>query len=234
MKKILGLFLFSLIVFTSNKSFCQIDTLAKTQLDTLIYKFVRDIRYVKNLTPEEELKKLEKGLYETTREFNSRKNQIIKDFSTYQKDKLNEYFNVYSSKNILAIVKLDSVKFDPDKNIASVFHRNIKIPNDVGNPYMDCFVYPALYYPFAWKTKEGFGLKKSAINLARKIARDNDIIRNKGVLEYSIKFFRGKNSMPSLRVTKVVWKIKNKSIWSWRGNTSIPKGINDKVLRGID
>lgn len=234
MKKIIKLFVISFLIIIFDKSFCQIDSLAKAQLDTLIYSFVHDVDSIKNLNPEEELKRIHKGPYETTAEFKARKRKITKDFSAYQRQILKEAFEFYSKKDILGIVELDSVKYNADKLIAKAFHRNIRIPNNRGVPKMDCFAYPALKYPFSWKTKEGFGLTKTDISLTRKIARDNDIITNKGALEYTIKFFRGRNSMPSLRIVAIKWKINGNTIWNWRGNTRIPNGVNNKPLRGVN
>lgn len=233
MKKIIKLFVISFLIIIFDKSFCQIDSLAKAKLDTLIYSFVQDIDSIKNLTPEKELKKIRKGPYETSDEYKARRRKITTNFSAYQRQILKEMFEFYSKKNILGIVRLDSVKYNPDRKIAKAFHRNIKIPNNRGVPKMDCFAYPVLKYPFAWKAKEGFGLTKTEINLSRSIARDNDIIKNKGFLEYTIKFFRGKNSMPSLRIISIKWKVNGKTIWNWRGNTQIPNGIHNKPLRGV-
>jgi len=234
MKKIVTLFLAIFLFLSFNTCFGQVDSLAKAQLDTLIYNFVSNITKIKKLTPEEELSKLVKDPYETTSEFKKRRNKIITDFDQYKKKKLRDTFYLYTSKTILGIVKLDSVQYDADKKIAKVFHPNIKIPNFQGIPKMDCYVYPILKYPFSWLIKEGFGLVKTSIKLVRKIARDNDIIKNKGQMEYLIKFFRGKNSLPSMRVMDVKWKVNNKTIWKWKGKTYIPKGINNKPLKGSD
>ncbi|MFA8343294.1 MAG: hypothetical protein ACEPO8_10035 [Rhodothermaceae bacterium] len=234
MKKTVTLLLVIFLFLSFDICFGQVDSLAKAQLDTLIYNFVSDVTKIKNLTPEEELSKLVKDPYETTAEFKLRRKKIISDFGKYQSDMLKDTFYVYTKKTVLGIVELDSVKYDADKKIAKVFHRNIKIPNFQGLPKMDCFAYPALKYPFSWRTKEGFGLTKTDIRLTRKIARENDIIKSKGRLEYTIKLFRGKNALPSLRVSQVVWKIEDKTIWKWKGRTSIPKGINNKPLRGSD
>lgn len=233
MKKTVKLSLILFLFLFVNKSLGQVDSLAKAQLDTVIYNFVNEADIIKKMTAEEELQKLVRDPYETTAEFKLRRKKIESDFKTYQKQKFKDHFDYFSGKRILGMIELDSVKYDPDKKIAKAYHRNIRIPNDKGIPKMDCYAYPALKYPFSWKVKEGFGLTKTDIRLNRNVAKENDIIKNKGRLEYHIRFFRGKKELPSLRVIKVEWKVNDKTIWIWKGRTSIPKGINNKPVRGV-
>ncbi len=215
--------------------FCSIifaqDNFNKEQLDSVLNSFVKKALKIKNETPDSLLASLKKDPYETSKEFNLRKRKMLNKFNLKKKTRLKDYFD-FHTKKIQALIEIDSVEYDADNEEAEYFHKSIKIPNNQGKPFINCYADPIFFFPTSWTAKEGFGLKPNPIKLKRSIARKFDVIKNKGVINYKFKFFLDKN-IPAIRLLSATWIIHDTiPIWNWSGKTKIPLDIYKKPLKG--
>lgn len=221
--------LFLILIFVINlKVFAQ-EFLVKEEFDKVLKTYVDSAQ---SLFSEDEIKvNIKKGPYETTREFEKRyervKTKLQKENEKKRSKKLGSFYKS-NAKTISVMIPVDSVQYDADTEMAKLFFERITIPNNLGKPKINAYVYPVFTYPDAWSAKKGFGLKMREIRIIRNFARENDIIRRKGKIR--LKFEIGNDgNIPSIRLLSAKWTNNDIFYWTWKGRASIP--VSD--LRGV-
>lgn len=229
MKKIAIYILFFTIFANAQEKIQQADSIISyVKFDSVLTQYIKSYRKILD-----ERKKIHlplKDVYEKSGEYKIRVDEYKNGFYLNNDKKIKE-LNVANNRRYLVKIKTDSIKFNPDKEIVEIFHPVIKIPNRNYKPYVNCYVYPAMTFPYTWFAKKGFGIILNPFSLKREIARDTDIIKNTS--ELFIEFYiYTENNKPSLTINQILLTIEDVIIWKWKGKTSIPR-INNIPLISI-
>ncbi|MBI9072320.1 MAG: hypothetical protein JEY94_12025 [Melioribacteraceae bacterium] len=220
-----------IILFSSINLFSQ-EFILKPEFDSLLVAFVDS---AKELYEQSNTKKvIKRDPYESSDEYKIRveefKDKLEKKFYALKLKQIEDFYKE-NSKTYKILINIDSVRFDADKQLSKLYFEKIKIPHNMGIPMITAYVAPVFTLPDTWTAKEGFGFEMIDVSIKRSLAKENDIIKNKGRLE--VEFALGEeNLLPTMTLKQLKWRNEDIYLWTWKGNATIPKSDLRGLLKG--
>lgn len=230
MKKLFILLSFTVLFFAQESQVKKDSVVTINSFNEILHKYIVDYKKIKS-DKKNYKNEIQRGVYEKKEEFDKRvKEDLI--IANLNFDRLLNELNDRLKKSYLVKIPVDSIHYNPDKEKALVHHTIVRIPNNNFKPYYNSYSYPMLYYPHKWYAKRGFGLTLKEIYIQREIAKENDIVKNKGFIYLSVDLFI-ENNKPTLKLNNMFWTIDEIIIWRWEGKTELPKDIYNKPMKSV-
>lgn len=230
MKKLFILLIFTAFFYAQEIAVKQDSVVLINQFNEMLHKYVADYKKIKN-DKKNYKNDLKQGVYEKKQEYDKRVSEDL-IIANLNFDRLLNELNDKLKKSYLVKIPVDSVHYYPDKEMALVHHPVVRIPNNNYKPYYNAYTYPMLYYPHKWYAKKGFGLALKEIYIQREIAKENDIVKNKGFIYLGVNLFI-ENNKPSMKLNNMFWTIDEVIIWKWEGKTELPKDIYKRPMKSV-